>query len=228
METSLHRDLKSHYAGPGQKVEVRVGEFRVDAVRGRQLIEIQHGSLSAIRDKVRRLSAERSVLVVKPIVALKTLVKVGESGAVSRRLSPKRGRLLDVFDELVYFMRVFPGKRLALELALVEIEEWRRPGHGRRRRWRRDDHVVEDRKLVRILETRRIATAGDLWSLVPRGLPAEFHTGDLAKLLGARPAAARKIAYCLRACGAITQIGKRGNAILYQAATKIAASKKAA
>ena len=46
--------------------------------------------------------------------------------------------MLDLFEELVHFTRVFPHPRLTLEVVLVEIEEWRYPGHGRRRRWRRE------------------------------------------------------------------------------------------
>jgi hypothetical protein len=216
METSLHRALKTHYAAGSDQVEVRLGDYRIDAIVGRELIEIQHGSLAAIRDKIRKLLEEHQVLVVKPIVARKVLVK-GRAGKVSRRLSPKRGSLLDLFEELVYFTRVFPHPRLTLEVVLVEVEEWRAPGHGRRRRWRRTDHVVTDQKLLAIVDTRRLATPADLWAILPEGLPAPFHTGDLAELLGVRRDIAQRIAYCLRHCGAIRPVGKRGGAWLYEA-----------
>ncbi len=199
------------------QTEVRMAGYRIDAVIGRQLIEIQHGSLAAIRDKVRRLLAKHDVLVVKPIVARKTLVKQGLLG-ISRRQSPKRGTLLDLFEELVYFVRVFPHKRLSLEIVLVEVEEWRAPGHGRRRRWRKNDHVVSDQKLLAVLDTRRFATAADLLTMLPPGLPIPFHTGDLASLLEVRRAIAQRIAYCLRHCGAVRQVGKRGNTWLYEPA----------
>jgi hypothetical protein len=216
METSLHRALKTHYAGGTEQVEVRLGEYRIDAVVGRELIEIQHGSLAAIRDKIRKLLENHRVLVVKPIVARKVLVK-GEGADATRRASPKRGSLLDVFDELIYFTRVFPHPRLSLEVVLVEVEEWRVPGHGRRRRWRRTDHVVSDQILTGIVATRRLATAADLWDMLPGGLPVPFHTGDMAELLEVRRHIAQRIAYCLRHCGAIRQVGKRGGAWLYEA-----------
>ena len=54
METSLHRDLKKLYAGDDSQTEVVLGGYRIDAVSGGRLIEIQHGSLSAIRDKIVR------------------------------------------------------------------------------------------------------------------------------------------------------------------------------
>ena len=44
METSLHRELKSLYAGEAAQTEVRLGRFRIDAVVGDELVEVQHGS----------------------------------------------------------------------------------------------------------------------------------------------------------------------------------------
>ncbi len=119
METSLHRQLKAHYAGDDGVVEVVCDGYRIDAVRGGELIEIQHGSLAAIRDKVRKLLRRHRVRLVKPIVANKVLVKLASAAAPSssRRRSPKRGTVLDMFDELVYFTRVFPHERLVLEVA---------------------------------------------------------------------------------------------------------------
>jgi hypothetical protein len=218
METSLHRDLKLLYAGRKARFEVPLDRFRVDAIAGGRLIEIQHGSLGAIRDKIRTLLAEHRVTIVKPIVMTKTLVKQACQGGevLQRRLSPKRGTMLDLFDELVHFTRVFPHRRLTLEVLLVEIEEWRYPGHGRRRRWRENDHVVEDQRLVAIHEKHRLRTARDLADLVRCPLPEPFHTGDLAASLQVARWIAQRIAYCLLQMGALRQVGKKGNARLFQ------------
>jgi hypothetical protein len=197
-----------------------LGKYRIDVVCGGRLVEIQHGSLAAIRDKVRALLGENRVTVVKPIVVRKLLVKRdAEGGPVrTRRLSPKRGRVLDLFDELVYFTRVFPHRRLTLEVPLVDIEEWRYPGHGRRRRWRERDHQVEDQKLVAVREVHRLRTARDLARLVPCKLPRRFHTGHLAEGLAVERWVAQRIAYCFRKMGAVRNVGKEGNALLYELA----------
>lgn len=218
METSLHRELKQLYAQPGARLEARVGAFRIDVALPDRLVEIQHGRLSAIRDKVRRLLEEHDVLVVKPIIATKRLVKRASrrGRVVDTRTSPKRGSILSAFDELVYFTRVFPHPRLTVELVLVDVEEWRYPGHGRRRRWRRGDHVVEDQRLLALGERRRLHTAADLWTLLPGKPSGVFHTGQLAELAGVRRWMAQRIAYCLRECGAVEQVGKAGNARLYR------------
>lgn len=225
METSLHRQLKAHYARDESQIEVALGDYRIDAIRGGRLIEIQHGSLAAIRDKIANLLEEHRVTVVKPIVALKHLVKLDERGGevLDRRRSPKRGQLLDVFDELVYFTRVFPHRRLVLEVALVEVEELRYPGHGRRRRRRVNDFQVEDQRLVEIVETHAFRTLADLRKMLPSGLPASFHTGHLAERLAVRRHIAQRIAYCLRETGAIHPVGKQGNAVLYSRRRRAAA-----
>ncbi len=218
METSLHRSLKQIYAGEGAATEVRLGGYRIDAVVGKRLIEVQHGSLSSISRKVLALVQSHRVLVVKPIVMRKLLIKQPYRGAGDgeRRLSPRQGGLLDLFEELVYFTRVFPHKKLVLETPLVEIEEWRYPGHGRRRRWRKDDFEVEDQKLVSIHGCTTLKSAADLWTLLGDVQPDEYDTKQLAALLGVRRHIAQRIAYCLDKMGAAKQVGKRGNARLYQ------------
>jgi hypothetical protein len=225
METTLHRQLKERYLTDGAVVEQRVGRYRIDVARPDSLVEIQLASLTAIRDKIAALVQQHRVLLVKPIVARKTLVKLSRAGGrvVERRLSPKRGRLLDVFDELVHFTRVFPHRRLVLEVLLVEIEEWRYPGHGRRR-WRRpNDHQTEDQRLVNVVEVHQFRSASDLCRLLPRRLPRPFHTGQLADGLGVERWLAQRVAYCLRETGAVKTVGKRGGAWLYQRIGKHAA-----
>jgi hypothetical protein len=218
METSLHQQLKALYAGDAGQTEVRLGKYRIDAVVAGELVEIQHGGLGAIRDKVRTLLADHSVRVVKPIVAGKVLVKRKKAGGaiVSRRRSPKRGTLLDIFDDLVHFTGVFPHRRLTLEVLLVDVEEYRYPGHGRRRRWRRNDHQREDQHLVEVHATHTFRTSGDLWRLAPQGLPRPFHTGHLAAALGIDRWIAQRMAYCFREMAAVRQVGKHGNALLYE------------
>jgi hypothetical protein len=218
METTLHRQLKERYAVDGALMEQRVGRFRIDVVQPERLVEIQLASLSAIRDKIAVLLKKHQVLIVKPVIVTKHLVKRRRAGGpvVSRRRSPKQRTLLDIFEELVHFTRVFPHRRLALEVLLVEIEEWRYPGHGRRR-WRRDnDHQVEDQRLINVLDVHQFRTAADLCRMLPASLPQPFHTGHLADGLGVERWIAQRMAYCLRQTGAIQSVGKLRGAWLYK------------
>lgn len=219
METSLHRQLKEVYADRDARLEAPLGSYRIDVVRGDgELVEIQHGSLAAIRDKVRDLLRDHRVLVVKPIVRRKLLVKLDakDGDVVGRRRSPKRGREIDLFDEMVHFTRVFPHPRLTVEVAMVDVEEWRYPGHGRRRRRRESDFVVADQKLVGVDRCVRFREPADLMGMIRGELPTPFDTAELAAAMNAPRWLAQRVAYCLRETGAVTTAGKNGNAWLYR------------
>jgi hypothetical protein len=220
METSLHRELKCHYAGEDGEVEVSLDSYRIDVMRSGELIEIQHGSLAAIRDKIRTLLTNHRVRVVKPIIAEKMLIKQKRRGGkiVDRRRSPKRGTVLDLFDDLVYFTKVFPHRNLVLEVALVEVDELRYPGHGRRRRRRANDFQIEDQRLVSVRESFEFSTTGDLLNILPDSLPAPFDTAHIAHAMNTSRYVAQRIAYCLRETGATKQVGKSGNTRLYRRA----------
>jgi|CXWL01.1.fsa_nt_gi hypothetical protein len=220
MESSLHKQLKELYSDNGAEVELKLGRYRIDVVRDDELIEIQHGSLAAIRDKVADLTKKHRMLVVKPIIVSKRLVKLKSQGGrvVDRRLSPKRGSVLDLFDELVYFTRVFPHPNLTLEVLLVDVEECRYPGHGRRRYRRQNDYVVDDQKLVKLHEVHRFQSRRDLLRLIPADLPDPFHTGHLAEAMNIPRSKAQQIAYCLRKMAALEECGKRVNTRLYHRA----------
>ncbi len=219
MEFSLHRELKEQYAEPGAQLEAPLEGYRIDVLNRNHVVEIQHGGLAAIREKVTALlQLDYRVTVVKPIVAHKLLVKLRRRGGrvVGRRRSPKRGCLLDLFDELVHFTQVFPHPNLTLEVPLVEIEEWRYPGHGRRRRRRASDYQISDQRLLAIRSTQSFRHGGDLLALLPEDLSPAFDTRELAQRLSISRWLAQRIAYCLRHSEAVQVVGRRRSGVLYR------------
>jgi hypothetical protein len=216
METTLHRQLKALYVDDPQRREVTVDGFRIDAVVDGTLVEIQCASLSAIRDKVRRLLLDHPVRVVKPLAARKLLVtRQRKNGpVVSQRHSPSRATAFQLFDELVHFVTVFPHERLTLEVLLVDVEEHRL--RRKPRRWRGKDYRVQDRLLRSVEERREFRTAGDLLGLLPAGLPDEFTTADVAELANVPRWLAQKAAYCLRQTGAVACVEQRGRLRFYR------------
>lgn len=213
MESSLHRQLKERYGlVTGGCLEVVVGDFRIDAVSpDGTLTEVQSGSLAPLRGKLNRLLDEHRVRVVKPVVLARRIVRrTQRDGAdVSTRLSPKRGALVDVFDDLIGLARIFPHPNLELEVLTVEIDEIRLP----RRRW--PGYAVADRRLREITETVRLRHPSDLWALLPERPLGAFTTLDLAERLGRPVALAQRVAYCLRQAGAVETLGKIGNRRVY-------------
>ncbi len=214
METTLHRQLKEHYAGPDSEIEAQLGNYRIDVRNPDRLVEVQHSCLSSIRNKVRTLLKTHAVEVVKPLVSRKRLISLSaKNGSVAKqRWSPKRCSHVDLFHELVYFAKVFPHQRLTLRIPLIEIEEWRYPY---RRRPHRRQFKVKDQMLLNVVDERTYRAAADLRKLLPDDLPARFDTGQLAEAMQIERWFAQRIAYCLRETGAASVVGKRGNALLY-------------
>ncbi len=215
METSLHRELKEFYCDDPRGREVEVDGYRIDAIVEGTLVEIQQASLAAIRRKTKDLLSGHDVVVVKPLAANTTILRLARnSGPVaSRRTSPRHETVYDLFQELVHFVDVYPHPRLTLEVLLVEQEETRIP---RRKRWfRGKDYMLADRRLVGICERHVFRTAADLGRLLPVGLEDPFTTADVARLAHIPRWLAQKLAYCLRRTGALTTAGKRRNAVLY-------------
>ena len=216
METTLHRQLKQFYAPEGAPQEVTLGEFRIDAVRNGELIEIQAASLGALRDKTRKLLATHAVRIVKPLAVNRRIVlrEKGTAADGRGRLSPRHEGWLHLFDDLVHFVTVFPHPRLTLDILLTEQLEVRQP-HANRRRWGRNYQVC-DRALTAVIECRSLCTTADLIALLPPELPAEFTTADLART-GAIPRwLAQRAAYCLRQTKAAEVAGKQRNAWVYR------------
>lgn len=211
METQLHQQLKQWYADGEQECELPLGRFRVDVVRGEELIEIQCSPLAALRDKARELTPARQLRIVKPIARHTYVIRKKWTRIVSQGLAEEVGDWCDLFEELVHFVKVFPRPNLLLEAVLVDVREVRRPP----RRGRRWGYRIEQRELTEVLGSRTLSSADDLFQLLPEELPTEFHTGHLAELLKRPRWFAQKVAYCLRETAAATVVGKQGNTLLY-------------
>ncbi|TWU47771.1 hypothetical protein [Rubripirellula reticaptiva] len=226
METTLHHQLKLGYADDPSQTEVVLGSYRIDAIRrcgnsGDELIEVQCASLSAIRDKCRDLLKRHTLRVVKPIVIRTRIIKLAKrDGPIkSRRLSPKRGSVLNVFDELIYFTRVFPHTNLTIEVPLIHVEEHRVPSTKKRRRSWHKDYTVADVKLESIASVIELKKPADLLSLLD--LPDDitsFNTAELASAIDRPRWHAQQIAYVLRKTGAIDQTSRNIKGVVYQRA----------
>jgi hypothetical protein len=214
-EKPLHAALKEWYARPGDRLEVPVDGFVVDIVRDKLLIEIQTGNFAAIKRKLAALSSRHPVRLIYPIPKEKWIVKVSKNGNgyLGRRKSPKRGALEHLFVELVSFPKLLSNPGFSLDVVLTHEDELRR--YDGRRAWRRKGWVVQERRLLTVVGHRAFKTPADMLTLLPADLIEPFTTSDLAVAIDQPRWLAQKMAYCLREMGAITSVGKQGNAFLY-------------
>ena len=213
-EKPLHASLKQWYARPGDRFEVPVDGFVIDIVRDDLLIEIQTRNLSAINSKLQRLTRSHQVRLIYPIVKEKWIIRspTTNTDAGVRRKSPKRGRLEDLFWELVSIPQLLSNPNFSLEVLMIREEEVRRSDRRRRKGW-----VLERRQLLEVVEQHLFTRSEDWLAFVPTGLNS-FTTIELATGLSANRELAQKLAYCLRHSRMIELIGRRGRANLYRVA----------
>ncbi len=216
-EKPLHASLKQWYARPGDRFEVAVGGFVIDIVREDLLIEIQTGNFAAIKSKLTKLAHSHQVRLIYPIVQEKWIIRsaTDDRGKIIRRKSPKRGRLEDLFWELVSIPQLLSNRNFSLEVLMIKGEEARR--YEWKRRWRRGGWVIEERRLLEVLDQCLFKESADWRGFLPEGLES-FTTKDLATALDTRRELAQKMAYCLREGRVIELIGRQGRANLYRVA----------
>ncbi|MFQ5616687.1 MAG: hypothetical protein ACE5GO_09565 [Anaerolineales bacterium] len=214
-EKSLHAALKTWYAQPGDQLETRLDGFVIDIIRDDLLIEIQTRSFSALKRKFEKLlGGGRRLHLVHPIPTQKWIVRqTGRGTPIGRRKSPKKGRAIDLFHELIRIPHIVPHPNFSFEVILTHQDEiWRDDGRGswRRRRW-----SVYDHRLLDVVGQIRFDTPADYLSLLPEGLSQPFTNRELAAALSCRVSLAQKMTYTLRKMVQIEQIDKRGNAHLF-------------
>jgi hypothetical protein len=220
-EKPLHASLKECYAQPGDQFEITIDGFVIDIVRDDLLLEIQTGNFASIKSKLMKLVRAHQIRLIYPIAQEKWIVKQAKDngGGVIRRKSPKRGRVEDLFWEMVSFPHLIVNPNFSLEVLLIREEEVRRfdgKWNWRRRGWR-----TEERRLLEVVDQRLFEGAADLQTLLPEKLGETFTTRDLADAIGISKRLAQKMAYCLHKARVFELMGKRGRANLYSLRIKM-------
>ncbi|MEM7248179.1 MAG: hypothetical protein AAF533_22790 [Acidobacteriota bacterium] len=214
-EGPLHAALKEWYRRPGDRVEQPLDGFVIDLVRGETLIEIQTQGFSAMRRKLDCLLDDHQVRVVHPVAVEKWIVKLGPDGQqASRRKSPLRSIAADACSELVSFPTLLSHPNFRLELVLIQEDEVR--SEDRRRGRRRGGWVVEERRLVDVVDHLVFSRPDDLLALLPAGLPESFTTQELADELGRHRRQAQDVIYCLRTADVIHAVSRDRRGIHYR------------
>jgi hypothetical protein len=165
---------------------------------------------------VQALSANHKLRVVYPVAREKWILLLAKNngGSVqSRRRSPKRGTLEQIFAEMVSFPKLTAHPNFSIELLFIQEEEVRR--YESKRGWRRRGWVTIERRLLNVIDRMILEEPKDLLVFIPPDLPKPWTTHDLAEAMGQPRWLIQKIVYCLRETGMAKVIGKKGNALLY-------------
>jgi hypothetical protein len=218
-EKPLHASLKEWYARPGDKFEVAVDGYVIDIVRDDLLLEIQTSRFSSIKSKLQCLVNAHRIRLIYPISREKWIVKPAKDNVseYTRRKSPKRGCVEDLFWEMVRFPHLLANPNFSLEVLIIREEEVRR--YEANRHWRGRGWTTDERRLLEVVGRHIFENPSDWQSLLPENLGESFTASDLAEALEIRALLAQKMVYCLRKAGVIELIGKQGRANSYSVAS---------
>ena len=217
-EKPLHASLKEWYAQPGDQFEVTVDGFVIDIVRDDLLLEIQTGNFASIKSKLAALVHSHRIRLIYPIAQEKWIVKQAKDNRseATRRKSPKKGRVEELYRELLRFPHLIMNPNFSLEVLLIREEEERR--YEGKQKWRRRGWGTEERRLLEVVERKVFEEAADLKAHIPEEAGESFTTKDLAEATGMSRTLVQKMVYCLRKVNVIEFAGKEGRANLYRLA----------
>ena len=182
-EYSLHSAIKKWYALPGDQFEVKIDNYIVDILRGDLLIEIQTKNFSTIKKKLADLVKNNRVRLVHPIPEQKWIIQVNEyDEIIGRRKSPKKGKLTDLFRELIRIPKLISEDKFSLEVLMTNQEEVRcDDGKGS---WRRRGASIKDRKLIDVNNRILLNNRNDFLRFLPKNLDEAFTNKSLANSRG--------------------------------------------
>jgi len=212
-ESSLHRDLKFRYAGPGGETEAEVAGFVADGINAEgEYIEVQTGSFGPLKKKA--LAFGGRLRVIHPVIISKYIEVYDKKGVLQyRRKSPRKGSAWDLFNVLVYAPELPLEPGLVIELALVDAAERRvRDGKGS---WRRKGVSIGDRRMLALHDRITLEKPSDYNRFIPFNKKEKFSSALLAQKAGIGVDLARKTLYVLAKLGIVKKTGKQGNMVIF-------------
>jgi hypothetical protein len=214
-EHPLHSEIKKAYSLPGDVFEAKLHNYIVDMLRGNLVIEVQTKNFSAIKKKLQTLTRTHQVRLLYPIPENKWITHIAEDGdPVKKRKSPRKGKLTDLFRELVKIPEMPSEDNFSLEVLFIDEEEIRcDDGKGS---WRRKGVSIKERRLVKVNERILFKNKLDYLKILPDNLNECFTNKELAKSAKFSIPTARQITYCLRKSGSIRVTEKKGKELYFR------------
>ena len=170
-EKRLHRILKRFVCEDVNSQEVHVGKYVADVLSGEQITEIQTRSFRPLVPKLRYYleKTEYAVTVLCPIITQKTILRMDrESGELlSRKVSPKHGRVIDVLPELFWLGELLENDRLQVEVVLIVAEEHR---FSERRYYNREGAFESELYPQEMIDCVLLSQTEDFRAFLPDGI----------------------------------------------------------
>lgn len=187
-ESSLHKTLKIMFAERfnGETEIEQDGHIFDILTNEKQVIEIQTKNLTNLLAKLSdTLNKGYKVNLVHPIETVKIIETYDNLGKLlSKRKSPKKGRLYSLLKELTGIYPILLNENLTLTVLETSITEERVKTNepiqskNNRRRFRKD-WIKKNKRLNEIISEKEYKNADDYLNLLPVQLPKEFCAKDI-------------------------------------------------
>ena len=215
-EKTLHSALKYYYEPNESSHEQKALGSIADIKNEEGIIEVQTGSLGALRPKLARYLATTHVTVVHPVIRKKTIIWIDEKTfKTTRAHSSKRGRLEDAFQQIMYLGPLPSDPGLDIALPILDIEE-RRLIKGVKRG--RRIYETLDKIPTALIDEAILTCPEDYLYFVPEELLFKqegFTVAELKKPTKYSDASARALLYTLMNMGLLKR-ERHGSAYYYQ------------
>ena len=214
-EKTLHSALKYYYEPNMLSHEQEAGGYLADIKNEEGIIEIQTGSLGALRQKLTEYLKTTEVTVVHPVIRRKTILWIDEKTFETRRSrSSKAQKPVDAFGQIMYLGPLPANSRLKIALPILDIDEQRLVKTTRRGR---TTFKKLDRIPTALIDEIILTCPEDYLYFVPEALlnkPSGFTAAELIKHARYKEASARALLYTLMNMGLVKR-ERSGRSYLY-------------
>ncbi len=206
-EKRIHAALKAYYMPDAADREVPMGRYIADGVTKDGILEIQTRDFYRIKAKLSFFLSAAPVTVVYPVIVQKQIHSYfPDTGEHTIRLSPKKGSVYALFDELVGIKSLLSSQHLSFRVFCLTAKELR---------------TMRGKKILRKelfplkpLEETLLASPADYRKLIPSSLPALFTAKDLSQALSIPLGTAQSTLNVFKHLRLVENVGKSGRSTL--------------
>jgi hypothetical protein len=215
-EKTVHKTLKLYYEPDESKHEVSYLGKIADIINDNGITEIQTGSFSKIKIKLKKFLPVSPVTLVYPIICEKQLRWLDrETGIITH--ARNNGRIKTVFDagrELYTIREFLTHSNLTVKLVFLKCEEYRAlDGYDATRK---KGATVLDCIPVQIIDEILLSTAEDYRIFIPSSLGEEFTVKDFNRAVKSRSVYTYYSIRLAEYFGFVTHTHNLGRAFVYK------------
>jgi len=213
-EKTLHRTLKYYFEPFEENHEVKIAGYFADIVGENGIFEIQTASFNKLKKKLSEFLTVCPVTVVYPIALKRKVIVINENGEhIKSFVSPKRGSMYNLFDEIFRIKELLTHENLTLCLALFNGTEYRTTDKKRKGRkpYEKLDTIPEE-----LIDEIYFRNAADYKIFLPEGLQDGFTSQDVSLGMKIPRHRAQEVLNLLNHIGTVQRTGKSGNSYKYK------------